>query len=141
MRSARCPFWSYGLTLLLSLPFWAACLRSARMIYDRLPDTAPRGCFVVTAAGRGHQRLVGPFLQMNRRGCIRRVNRQLATFWQFEDAWQAGAPRSHAAFRRVYNRIGSRIARRIVSPWTADVVFLALKPAEWTCRQLLARRN
>ena len=50
----------YG--LLGSLPFWLGSIMGARSIYKSLPDTQP-GCFIVTAAGRGHRKLVGPFLK------------------------------------------------------------------------------
>jgi hypothetical protein len=41
------------------------------------------------------------------------------------------------AFRRVYNKIGPVIARNISSPFLADALFLALKPAEFFARGLL----
>ena len=38
------------------------------------------GCFVVTAAARGHRPLTGPFFEIEHNGVRQRVNRQLDTF-------------------------------------------------------------
>jgi hypothetical protein len=120
----------YLKTLGGSLPLWIGSIWWSRTIYDALPDTT-QGCFVVTAAARGHGRLVGPFFEITRQGCGRRANRQLLTFWQFEDAWQRHAPGSHAFFRRIYNCAGPMVARRLTRAWMADAVYLALKPVEF----------
>jgi hypothetical protein len=50
--------------------------------------------------------------------------------WQFETLWRDCAPLSHALFRCVYNRFGPVLARRIVSPWLADLAHLAINPVE-----------
>jgi uncharacterized protein DUF6688 len=112
-----------------SLPFWIGSLLWSRAYYSSLPNQNP-SCFIVTAASRGHRWFVGPFIEINRHDRTQMANHQLITFWQFEALWRAGAPRSHAGFRRVYNRIGSAIANKIISPWMADATYLALKPVE-----------
>ena len=112
-----------------SLPFWLAGWFWSRHIYALLPAQPP-DCFVVTAAARGHESIVGPFFEINRGGRRRRANRQLITLWQFEALWQARAPRSHALFRRAYNRLGPAAAGCITSPEMADLAHLALKPVE-----------
>ncbi len=99
-----------------------------------LPDTQPKGCVVVTAAGRGHHFIVGPFFQIEHHGARQMANRQLDTFWQFEAIWRKRSPRSHRLFRKVYNRLGPSLAARITSRWRADVVFLTLKPFEHLAR-------
>jgi len=121
------------LALTSSLPFWALSVWWSYKTYVSLPQHAP-DCFVVTAASRGHRNFVGPFLNVPHRGRIRIANQQLATLWAFEALWRGHAPKSHAAFRRVYNVIGPGIARRITSPWLADVFYVALKPAEFFAR-------
>jgi hypothetical protein len=113
---------------LVSLPFWAISLLWSRSHYQSLPQSS--ACFVVTAAARGHRRFVGPFATVVRRGRCVEANRQLMTMWDFEKWWQAHAPRSHACFRRFYNRVGPMVARQIGSRWTADLVYLVLKPLE-----------
>jgi hypothetical protein len=113
-----------------SLPFWVGAVVWSRRTYEALPDQNP-SCFVVTAATRGHRRLVGPFVQVKHGGHLVLANQQLMTLWQFEAAWRVHAPRSHARFRRAYNLIGPAIARNITSSWIADLAYLALKPAEF----------
>jgi hypothetical protein len=130
LRAGKTPFWMSLVALIIQWPFWYFSCRWAQDAYEKLPNQAPN-CFIVTAAGHGHAAVVGPFVEITRRGRRRRVNRQLVAFWQLEAAWRDHSPRSHALFRRGYNRVGPIIARRIVSPWLADAVCLALKPAEW----------
>jgi hypothetical protein len=120
-----------------SLPFWLGSLAWSWKTYQNLPEHAPAACFVVTAAARGHSKFVGPFIQLTRRGHCRFVNRQLATFWQFEALWSAFAPASHGAFRTVYNCVGPVLARKINSPLKADFVHLVLRPAELMARSAL----
>jgi len=125
------PIDSTKLTIALtsSLPFWATSVWWSYKTYLSLPDHADR-CFVVTAASQGHRTFVGPFLEIQHRDRNRVANQQLATLWAFEALWRHSAPRTHATFRRVYNVVGPIIARRITSPWIADVLYVALKPAE-----------
>jgi hypothetical protein len=112
-----------------SLPFWIASVLWSRDVYASLPNEVG-GCFVVTAAARGHRSLVGPFFEIERHGRRVRVNYQLFVLRRFEDLWRHRAPTSHRVFREVYNCFGPKIAKRIASPWLADFVWLALKPAE-----------
>jgi hypothetical protein len=121
------------LSFLASLPFWVGSYFCARNIFASLPDKSP-DCFIVTAAGRGHKSLVGPFIEITRNGRRLRANQQLLTFWEFEVQWLARLPRTHARFRRVYNLVGPLIAAQIKSPWRADVMCLALKPLELVAR-------
>ena len=129
------PVDSTKLTIALtsSLPFWAVSIWWSYKTYLSLPDHVDR-CFVVTAASQGHRTFVGPFLEVQQHDgkCI--ANQQLATLWAFEALWRQHAPGIHAAFRRVYNVVGPIIAKRIASPWMADAVFVALKPAEFFAR-------
>jgi len=139
IKAARPGFKAYAMTFFVSLPFWIGSILWSKKYYLSLPDKSP-DCFVVTAAMRGHPALVGPFVEINRRAGVRRANRQLLTFWQFENAWRCHAPRSHALGRKLYNRIGPVIAARIRSPWLADAVFVALKPFEWLVRLGLQKK-
>ena len=127
-------FWPNFISLVGSLPFWLASWLWSRHLYDLLPDKAPDGCFVVTAAGRGHAKFVGPHFGIEHKGQRRLANQQLVTFWQFENLWRAQFPHSHVLFRKIYNRVGPVVARRISSPWLADLTFVALKPVELVAR-------
>ncbi len=120
---------TYLYSLLGSLPFWLWSCWWSFTTYEKLPENAP-DCFVVTAAGRGHRGLVGPFTEFSHGGRRLAANRQLITFWTLEDRWRVRSPGSHRLFRRAYNRLGPHLARRIRSPWLADAVWLALKPLE-----------
>ncbi|HEY5231971.1 MAG TPA: DUF6688 family protein [Verrucomicrobiae bacterium] len=140
MKAAGLKFRNYLWALLGSLPFWLLSIWWSKNIYASLPDKAPDGCFIVTAAARGHQKFVGPFFEIEHRGHARFANRQLITFWKFESLWCKKFPRSHGNFRKVYNRTGSRIAKKIHSPWLADLTFVALKPAEWLVSFMLQQR-
>ena len=112
-----------------SLPFWIASAVWSKNIYASLPETSSR-CFIVTAAGRGHRKLVGPSLAIQHGERWVHANHQLITLWQFEKLWRSHAPHSHGCFRGVYNRLGPVIARQIRSPWLADAAYLAIKPVE-----------
>lgn len=123
-----------------SVPFWIGSVLWSRQAYAALPDVAP-GCFIVTAAGRGHSQLVGPFFEIERNGRTLQANRQLLTLWQFENLWRSQSPQSHRHFRRFYNRVGPVVAARIKSPWTADIAYLAIKPVELVARMVAAGRK
>jgi hypothetical protein len=129
MANARLKAKTYVGAFAGSLPLWVWSILWSQKIYNSLPDVAP-SCFVVTAASRGHCRVVGPLFEIARRGGTRFANRQLLTFWQFEEAWLNHFPRIHRCFRRIYNCIGPAIARRLTTPWLADAAYLALKPLE-----------
>ena len=126
----------YIRALIGSVPFWAASWLWSVATYKSLPDYDP-SCFVVTAASRGHEVFVGPFNEIVHHGRKRRANQQLVVFWQVEALWNRRAPRSHRCFRRIYNRVGPVIARRMTSPWLADAVCAALKPLEWTANLIV----
>jgi len=130
IKVTRFGFWTYYVSLIGSLPFWLASWFWSHNLYESLPNKAPSDCFVVTAAARGHESIVGHFFKIHHSGRIRQANRQLITLWQFEALWRARAPLSHALFRRAYNRLGPAVAGQITSPELADLVHLAIKPVE-----------
>jgi hypothetical protein len=137
IRSSRRNPALYLITLAGSLPLWSLSMFWSKKHYLSLPDNPP-SCFVVTAAVRGHEWLVGPFSTIERRGVQRVVNSQLATFWLFERLWAIHRPRTHRIFRRIYNLIGPRVASRVASPVAADLVYLLLKPLE-VCATVVVR--
>jgi hypothetical protein len=133
-QTAPLKFWNYFWVTACSIPFWVLSWFWSLQIYKSLPDKAPDGCFIVTAAARGHGKFVGPFFEIKRNGRRIFANQQLFTLWQFENLWRSRSPRSHRNFRRIYNRFGPFIAAQIKSPWLADLVFIAIKPAEIAAR-------
>jgi len=129
IRASGLPLVAYLITLAGSLPLWGLSMFWSKRHYLSLPDNPPT-CFVVTAALRGHEWIVGPFLHIERRGVSRFVNSQLTTFWRFESLWALHFPRTHRVFRRLYNRLGPQIASRITSRVSADAMYCLLKPLE-----------
>ncbi|MGH7977013.1 MAG: DUF6688 family protein [Limisphaerales bacterium] len=130
IKTSHFDFWTYFISLVGSLPFWLASWIWSRNLYESLPDKAPSDCFIVTAAGRGHGKFVGPFVEITHNGRRLRANEQLITLWQLENLWQSRAPQSHQSFRRFYNRFGPFVAAQLKSPWMADAAYIAIKPVE-----------
>lgn len=130
-RIARPSPGKLALTFLANLSSWAGAAWWAHRVYEKLPVDPPVNCFVVTAAAQGHASVVGPCFPIMRDGQYRQANRQLMRFWRLEARWQEKLPRSHTAFRRIYNHLGPVVARQVSSPWRADAVHLLLKPLEW----------
>ena len=120
-------------------PLWMGSWAWSYYFYVTLPASPPTDCFVVTVASHGHSILVGPQFWFLHKSEKRLATRQLIRFWQFEDVWRSRSPRSHFAFRAIYNRVGPRLAARVTSPWRADLVFVALLPFEWIVRLASSR--
>jgi hypothetical protein len=113
---------------------WAAAVAQAIRAYHALPTTRPTGCYVASAAARGHRRFV-----RSRDVGGARVNDQLRRLKCAEIALATVVPRVHRAARWAYERVGPVIARGMVHPLLADVAYLTLKPAEGVCVWLMRR--
>jgi hypothetical protein len=117
------------------LASWAAAWKGSMMLaaakYATLPPTAP-GCYVATAAARGHPRFVGAAVVYTRDGDPYCVNAQLRRLKRFEILLALATPRVHCLLREFYDAVGPRLARRLTHPLAADVAYVLLKPAEWT---------
>ncbi len=61
----------------------------------------------------------------------------LETFKAAELTLACACPKWHRFLRQIYNRWGMPLARRIQSPWIADLIYVSLKPAEWLAAGLL----
>ena len=105
--------------------------------YSKLPLEPPEGCYIATAAAKGHPAIVGSEQLPAIRGEPVMVNQQLTTFKIAELALRAVSPAMHRVLRFLYNRIGPRVAANLGSPILASLAYLSLKPAEWLCRFLL----
>ncbi len=144
-RGGRGP-WQFSLAQLFAFVTWLAAYfgawRMSVMLmlteYAKLPTTPPEGCYICTAAARGHRWFVG--LQAVRADAnnVYRINDQTRYLKAAEITLAATCPRMHRLTRAVYDRVGPVAARLLVHPLAADVAYLAMKPAEWAARAFFA---
>jgi hypothetical protein len=87
--------------------------------------------YLCTVAAGGHRKLVKPLRRGVRHGHDVVVNRQLCVANAFEQILEEYTPRFHRAVRHFYDRYGFPIAKLIHSPYTADLIYLVMKPLEW----------
>jgi hypothetical protein len=144
-RFARLLGGSLALTGVYSLlhAFWFGSVGSVLRVFTRtcgapfsqLPMPIIHHCagdhYLCTVAAQGHRWLVRPERLGHRRGQAILVNRQLALANAFEDLLHERWPSLGRRGRRIYDQVGLPVSRLIRSPWLADAVFLAMKPAEW----------
>ena len=117
---------------------WRASYAWMLADYAKLPTDAP-GCYIATAAARGHRRFVASQPVRTAAGQSFLANDQLRYFKAAELALICAAPGIHRAVRAAYDRLGIPLARHLRHLWMADVAYLSLKPAEWLIRALLPR--
>ncbi|WP_253701350.1 DUF6688 family protein [Bacillus sp. FJAT-29814] len=89
------------------------------------------GHYLCTVSARGHKKLVKPIRAGIRRGSRIAVNRQLLIANAFENILEQYTPNLHRAIRGFYDRYGYPLSRHIQSKWSADIVYLLMKPLEW----------
>lgn len=87
--------------------------------------------YLCTVAAGGHRRIVKPIRKGIRHGHEVTVNRQLCIANAFEQILEEKTPHLHRAVRSFYDKYGFPVARMINSRWTADVVYIMMKPLEW----------
>lgn len=87
--------------------------------------------YLCTVAAGGHKKIVKPLRLGIRHGNEVIVNRQLCIANAFEQILEEKTPRLHALIRGVYDKYGYPIAKHIKSPYTADLIYFLMKPAEW----------
>lgn len=95
------------------------------------PPVAYDTHYLCTVSLRGHKKLVKPTRFGLRRGEKIVVNRQLCVANAFEQLIEERAPRFHRAVRTFYDTYGYPVSKHINSAWSADVVYLLMKPLEW----------
>ena len=95
------------------------------------PPVANHAHYLCTVSLRGHEKLVKPTRYGIRRGERIVVNRQLCVANAFEQLIQEKTPGFHRAIRNFYDTYGYPISKHINSAWSADVVYLLMKPLEW----------
>ena len=87
--------------------------------------------YLCTVSLRGHRKLVKPTRYGIRRGEKIVVNRQLCIANAFEQLIQEHTPRLHHSIRTFYDKYGYPISKHIKSAWSADIVYIIMKPLEW----------
>jgi hypothetical protein len=117
---------------------WRISFRTMLEEYAALPSTAPSGCYVSSAAARGHRWLVRAESHQTARGDVVRANDQMRYLKAAELALASASPLGHRACRWLYDRYGRALAAALVHPLLADLAYLLLKPAEWFARIGLA---
>ena len=69
------------------------------------------------------------------------VNRQLCIANAFEEVIQEKTPRFHRAIRSFYDKYGFPVAKLIKHKWSADIVYILMKPLEWIFLIVLYYQN
>ncbi len=87
--------------------------------------------YLCTVSLQGHRELVKPIRYGIRRGNRIVVNRQLCVANAFEQLLEERTPRFHRAVRYFYDKYGYPISKWITNPWSADVIYILMKPLEW----------
>ena len=89
------------------------------------------GHYLCTVAAGGHKKVVKP-IRLGRRGeKYIVVNRQLCIANAFEQIIEEKTPRFHHKVRSFYDKYGYPIAKHINNKYTADFVYILMKPLEW----------
>jgi len=101
--------------------------------YSKLPVKEPSGCYVATAASKGHSW----FVRTSKAKTTFPINRQLQVLKAFEIALETLLPSAHHRLRKVYNATGPNLARHINRQWQADIAYAMLKPCEWAAAAML----
>ena len=87
--------------------------------------------YLCTVAAGGHKSLVKPIRLGIRHGHEVIVNRQLCVANAFEQLLEERMPGIHRHVRHFYDTYGFPVAKKIRSPFAADVVYILMKPLEW----------
>lgn len=95
------------------------------------PPVAYDTHYLCTVSLRGHRKLVRPIRYGIRKGEKIVVNRQLCVANAFEQLLMEKTPRFHRAVRKFYDTYGYPISRHINTAWSADIVYVIMKPLEW----------
>lgn len=109
---------------------WRISYLKALEEYQKLPEVAP-DCYIATAATQGHLKIVHTRQTMLQNGKTFRFNPQLQRLKVVEVALKTAFPSVHLYLRKVYNSIGKPMAKRLNTPFRADIAYFLLKPFEW----------
>jgi hypothetical protein len=142
VRQRGAPYFRYTLAQLLTavtalaanFAAWRTAYEIMLIKYAELPTQPPPDCFVCSAAARGHSSVVRSTSFRRDGEEMIAVNDQLRVLKALELLILALSPAAHRGLRRVYNRIGPRLAAALVYPPAADAAYFVLKPIEWFAR-------
>ncbi|SHJ91157.1 hypothetical protein SAMN02745248_01285 [Hathewaya proteolytica DSM 3090] len=96
------------------------------------PSVYPDGHYLCTVAAGGHKAIVKPLRRGIRHGHEDIVvNRQLCVANAFEQILEEKTPRLHRIIRNFYDKYGFPLSKLIHSPYTADLIYMLMKPLEW----------
>lgn len=87
--------------------------------------------YLCTVAAGGHETVVKPLRLGVRHGHEVIVNRQLCVANAFEQILEERTPKFHRVVRNFYDKYGFPIAKLIRSKYTADLIYVLMKPLEW----------
>lgn len=87
--------------------------------------------YLCTVAASGHPKVVKPLRSGMRHGHSVIVNRQLCVANAFEQILEERTPGLHRRIRHLYDTCGYPIARKIRSPYVADLIYFLMKPLEY----------
>lgn len=89
------------------------------------------GHYLCTVSVKGHEKLVKPLRTGIRRGSRILVNRQLLVANAFENILEEHTPQLHRVIRYIYDKYGFPLSKHINTKWSADLVYILMKPLEW----------
>lgn len=90
-----------------------------------------RGHYLCTVAVCGNPKIVKPLRLGKRHGNELVVNRQLLVANAFEELISDHAPEIHAVIRRLYDRFGYPLSKKINTPQKSNLVYRLMKPLEY----------
>ncbi len=80
---------------------------------------------------KGHKNIVKPLRAGIRHGERITVNRQLLIANAFENVIEERVPKCHKVIRNFYDKYGYPVSKHINTKWSADFVYILMKPLEW----------
>lgn len=87
--------------------------------------------YLCTVAAAGHRKVVKPHRMGVRHGHRVTVNRQLCIANAFEQIMEERIPTIHRWVRGLYDTYGYPFAKKVRSPYLADIIYVLMKPAEY----------
>lgn len=87
--------------------------------------------YLCTVSVKGHKKLVKPLKSGIRGTHIILVNRQLLIANAFENILEQYTPKLHKIIRDIYDKYGYPLSKHINTSWSADLVYILMKPLEW----------
>ena len=89
------------------------------------------GHYLCTVSVKGHVRIVRPLRSGIRKGNRILVNRQLLVANAFENILEDYTPRLHWIIRHIYDKYGYPLSKHINTKWSADLIYILMKPLEY----------